>query len=126
MLNGPFLEYSEDNNSGQKSEDLRRDFIEQNLESDWHWESDKGDDIPDPNVQKEPQYHNSGKLPCRLHAIHFKEGLIYKMTFLKEKDKPILVMITATRTHNFWYRVFFLRSSSRKTHHAGTDGRQNI
>ena len=53
---------------------------------------------------------------------HFEEGLIYTMTFLKDKVKPMLAMITAKRTHDFSYRVFFVRGSSRKTYHqAGTD-----
>ena len=108
------FENSEDNNSGN--------IIEQDVESDWYRESDTGDEIPDPNMQKEPLYQKSGKLPCRVRVSHFEEGLIYTMTFLKEKLKPMLAMITAKRTHDFSYRVFFVRGSSRKTYHqAGTD-----
>ena len=61
------FENSEDNNSGN--------IFEQDVESDWYRESDTGDEIPDPNMQEEPLYQKSGKLPCRIRVSHF-EGLI--------------------------------------------------
>ena len=73
-------------------------------------------------MEKESLYQEPDKLPVGLQKSHFQEGLVYTMTLIKEKEKPMLVMIIDKYTHDFLYRVFFVRSSSRKTYHqSGTD-----
>ena len=48
----------------------------QDVESDWYRESDTGDEIPDPKMQKESLYQDSGKLPCRVPVSHFEGQFI--------------------------------------------------
>ena len=67
------FENSKDNNSGN--------FIEQDLESDWNRESGTGDDIPDPSMQKEPLYQNSGKLPSNFMRVIQRRAISYDDIF---------------------------------------------
>ena len=94
----------------------------ENMDADWYHESDTGEEVPDPNMQKEALFQKPNTVPVGLSKNHFEEGLYYFMVLDKDHDKPMLVMILETGIDEFVYRVFYIRGSSAKTYHeAGKD-----
>ena len=98
--------------------DLYEGEVENN---DWYNESDTSDDFPDPNLDKLPLFQEENKLPVPILKKHFEEGLMYAMTLDNNHKVTMLVMIIEKRQNDFVYRVFFARSSKRKTYHQGAD-----
>ena len=117
--------HSEESRSEEDEFDCLEDS--ENMDAEWYQESDTGDDIPDPNMQKEALFQKPDTLPVELPKDHFEEGLLYFMVFDNDHDSPLMVMIIETGIVAFLYRVFYVRGSSTKTwHEAGTNKSINM
>ena len=62
------MDVEQSSESGYISDDV-------NLESDQYHDSDTGEDIPDPNMEKESLYQEPDKLLVGLQKSHFQSGL---------------------------------------------------
>ena len=64
-------------------------LAEAEADVDQYHESDKADDISDPNLDRARLYQDVVCLPLKLQKQHYEEGLIYTMTLESGKKNPM-------------------------------------
>ena len=82
---------------------------------DWYNSSDTSDDIPNPDMNKDPLYQDEDALPEPLEKSHFEEGLLYTLTLISKRHDPMLVQIIELHQDKFVYQSFFHSTSKAKT-----------
>ena len=103
------------------SEDFESSHESEEETSDWYDpdESETDQNIPNPNDDPKALFQEEDKLPKLIRKEHFREGWLYSMTMIGEKDVTLLGMVVETKDDTFLFRVFANKGKKRVNYHDG-------